>query len=425
LTGRATADGDEAHSRSARVVSIERLRADSPTTELIEAAASLSRRFGADPQFSRAGGGNSSAKSDDILYIKPSGVSLASITAESLMPLALAPLLDMVEDPAGATAPGSEAVMRIAMAARLRPEGDRRPSVECVFHALIPRRFVIHTHPTLVNALTCARDGAAVTLELFGDDAVWVPYVDPGLPLAREIARRRWDHATRTGAAAPDVMLLQNHGLIVAGDDPAAIVEQSSEVIEAVRRHLDGQPSTPEALPPPDPDVVERVAQVLGARFATEAAPLAVVFDGSPDAAWLAGTSEGHELVRGGPLLPDQIVYAGSWPLWLDADAADGARLEPRIATAISERAATTVEPPVIVVAARIGVFALGVGQRQAETAREIYLDATRVGRQALRLGGVRPLAPAERRFIEEWEAEAYRRGIGSPDGADRGSTVP
>lgn len=401
-------------------MSTRRLRADSPTTELLETAASLSRRFGADPQFSRAGGGNSSVKSDDVLYIKPSGVSLASITPESLMPLALVPLLELVEGPAGATAPGSEAVMRTAMAARLRPEGDRRPSVECVFHALIPRRFVIHTHPTLVNALTCAREGAAIALDLFGDEALWVPYVDPGLPLAREIASRRWDHATRTGAAAPDVTLLQNHGLIVAGDDPAAIVERSSEVVEAVRRHLDGRPSTPEALlPPSEPWVVERVARVLGARLATGPGPLSVAFDGSPDAAWLAGTPEGRALVRGGPLTPDQIVYAGSWPLWLDPDADDEARLDARVATAIGERAATNMEPPIIVVAASIGVFALGASQHQAETAREIYLDATRVGHAALRLGGVRPLAPIERHFIEVWEAEAYRRGIESQHGAD------
>ncbi|MDQ3938711.1 MAG: hypothetical protein M3253_08555, partial [Chloroflexota bacterium] len=43
-----------------------------------------------------------------------------------------------------------------------------------------------------------------------------------------------------------------------------------------------------------------------------------------------------------------------------------------------------------------------------------IYLDATRVGFGALRLGGVRALEPNERRFIEEWEAEAYRRSIDS-----------
>ena len=150
---------------------------------------------------------------------------------------------------------------------------------------------------------------------------------------------------------------------------------------------------------------------MLGARLAIGPAPLAVVFEGSPDAAWLTGTAEGRELVRGGPLTPDQIVYAGSWPLWLDVDLEDGARFERRVEAAINERAATTVEPPIIVVAAGIGVFALGAGRHQAETAREFSVDAIRVGREALRLGGVRPLAPVERRFIEEWEAEAYRRG--------------
>ena len=117
----------------------------SRSTDLLDAA-SLARLFGADRQFSRAGGGNVSAKSDDVLYIKPSGVSLASMSAESLMPLALAPLLGMVEGAAGTTPPGSEVVMRSAMAVWLRPEGDRRPSVECMFNALIPDRFVIHTH---------------------------------------------------------------------------------------------------------------------------------------------------------------------------------------------------------------------------------------------------------------------------------------
>ena len=93
--------------------------------------------------------------------------------------------------PTGEADAGSDPVMRVAMAARRRDEGTRRPSVECVFHALIPRRFVIHTHPTTVNALTCAHDGEALAHDLFGDQVLWIPYTDPGLPLAREIARRR------------------------------------------------------------------------------------------------------------------------------------------------------------------------------------------------------------------------------------------
>ena len=176
---------------------------DAAATEadLLATAARLSRRFGEDPEYARAGGGNSSAKDGSTLYIKPSGVSLASMTPETLMPLALAPLLALAEAGGDAEA-GSDPVMRVAMAARLRDEGDRRPSVECVFHALIPARYVIHTHPTTVNALTCARDGEAIARELFGDEVLWVPYTDPGLPLAREIARRRGDRAGDAAARA-------------------------------------------------------------------------------------------------------------------------------------------------------------------------------------------------------------------------------
>ncbi len=67
------------------------------TADLLEAAARITRRFGEDPEYSRAGGGNSSVKVGGTLYIKPSGVSLASITAASLMPLAIGPLLELAE----------------------------------------------------------------------------------------------------------------------------------------------------------------------------------------------------------------------------------------------------------------------------------------------------------------------------------------
>src|SRR5919106_1787643 len=209
-------------------------------TRQLEQVAELSRRFGLDPQFARAGGGNSSVKADGVLYIKPSGVSLGSLTSDALMPLDMQPLLALLNaDPAGSAA-GSEAVMQVAVGARLRPVGKRRPSVECLFHALIPRRFVLHTHPTIVNAACCARDGSRIAEQLFGDTALWVDYVDPGLPLARAIseARRRFEHGT--GRAAPDVVLLQNHGLIVAGDDARAVARASLQAVQTVRRHLDG-----------------------------------------------------------------------------------------------------------------------------------------------------------------------------------------
>ena len=110
--------------------------------------------------------------------------------------------------------------------------------------------------------------------------------------------------------------------------------------------------------------------------------------------------------------------------MWLDPPADGGLPDAAAIVAAADAHVAATGEDPIIVVAAGTGVFALGDDRRQADTARELYLDASRVGLGAVRLGGVRPLAPDERRFIEEWEAEAYRRGI-TPDLAAGSATGP
>jgi rhamnose utilization protein RhaD (predicted bifunctional aldolase and dehydrogenase) len=117
--------------------------------------------------------------------------------------------------------------------------------------------------------------------------------------------------------------------------------------------------------------------------------------------------------VDAGPLTPDQIVYAGSSPLWVDVDpAADGAVLDRVVSAAVAAHATTSRAGPAIVVVAGVGLFASGPTPRRAEAACEIYIDAARVGFGALALGGVRALAPAERAFIETWEAEVYRLSI-------------
>jgi rhamnulokinase len=405
-------------------VSVRETVAGSPApATLLDAAAALSRRFGEDPQYSRAGGGNSSVKDGDTLWIKPSGVSLASITPASLMPLAIAPLLELAAE--GRAEPGTEAVMRVAMAARLRAEGSRRPSVECVFHALIPRRFVIHTHPTIVNALTCARDGEAAAAELFADAVLWVPYVDPGLPLAREIARRRraWAARATTPSRArvepTEVTLLQSHGLIVAGDDPSAIAERSDALVETIRASLARSDlATADArgsVEPPDLALAGQVSGILATRLGAPDAPRTIASSTAPDAVRLASTAEGRRLVEGGPLTPDQIVYAGSWPLWVDLDpmsTTDGLTLHTAIEAALAARRTRTDEAPIIVVVERVGMFAAGRSRREADIALELYLDAVRVGFGASAFGGVRTLTPAERGYIEHWEAEAYRRGV-------------
>lgn len=393
--------------------------AGSPGAELIAEMVDLSRRFGADPAFVRAGGGNVSAKVDGVLSIKPSGVSLASLTEGALIDLAMAPLLALLDEPAevAGSSEGSAVVLRVASSAQLSPADGRRPSVELLFHALLPEPIVLHTHPTIINALTCAVRGLELAGQIFGESALWIPYTDPGLPLARAIRDARVAHGQRTGRPAPRTVLLQNHGLIVSGDSAAEIEARSHEVVGRIVDRLEDRPpfawgTVGRVAVTRATGIVEALRSRLGQTDDEDALARAVVFDDSPLALGLAGSQLGHRFARGGPLTPDQIVYSGSWPLIVEAPPTDEAAAVAALDSALAERRGRGLDEAVIILVAGIGLFAVGGTERQADTARTLYLDATAIACDAHRLGGVRSLAAAERQFIEHWEAEAYRLAV-------------
>jgi rhamnose utilization protein RhaD (predicted bifunctional aldolase and dehydrogenase)/NAD(P)-dependent dehydrogenase (short-subunit alcohol dehydrogenase family) len=394
-------------------------KAQSIASDLLNDVVALSHRFGEDSEYARGGGGNSSVKAGGILYIKPSGTSLIELTPESLIALDMRPLLELLDrSPGRPAAGGTDEVFEVAITARVGVPDDRRPSVECLFHALMPERFVLHTHPTTVNALTCARNGAEIAGRLFGPAVLWVPYTDPGLPLARAIRDARRAHEQRTSTPAPRTMLLQNHGLIVAGDSPAEIEETSARLVSAVKAYLAGLPVIDwGAVEGIEPDraglLVRTIGPALRALLATGDRLQVVTFDDSPLAVSLAGSPLGREFALGGPLTPDQIVYTGSFPLLLEspADATPDALVE-GLSSAIEARRASEAGPPIVVIVPGLGLFAAADSYAQADTARQVYLDAIGVSVEAHRLGGVRPLADRERQFIERWEAEAYRKRV-------------
>ena len=387
--------------------------------DLLRDVVALSHKLGQDPEFARGGGGNSSVKADGILYIKPSGTSLATLTPESLVALDMKPLLDLLEQsPERPVAGGTDEVFAVAVTARVGPADDRRPSVELLFHAILPQRYVLHTHPSTVNALTCAVHGAEIVERLFGPSAVWIPYIDPGLPLAREIRDAIVSHRQRTGTPAPNIFFLQNHGLIVAGDSTEEIEQASARLIASIQAHLAGLPAMDWGeVVQFEPEQARAALRVVGpalrALLSTGPRLKIVTFDDSPAAVSMAGSAVGRGFVVGGPLTPDQIVYDSAFPLIVElpADAPTDHMLD-ALTSAVAERRASEAEDPIIVVVPGLGLFAAGDSYAQADTAREVYLDAIGVCVEAHRMGGVHALADSERQFIEHWEAEAYRRRV-------------
>ena len=186
-----------------------------------------------------AGGGNTSFKDDATLTIKASGTALADSTAEGFVEMDRAALTGLLDRDLGADVTAREDRFKQAiMEARLHPERGQRPSVECTLHNLIPGRFVVHTHATVANMLTCCAGGEALARELFGDTILWVPYVDPGYTLARSLKEKLAAWQTKTGRRAPDAVLMASHGLIVCGDTPDEVRERTGRVLGKIEERL-------------------------------------------------------------------------------------------------------------------------------------------------------------------------------------------
>jgi rhamnose utilization protein RhaD (predicted bifunctional aldolase and dehydrogenase) len=210
---------------------------------LIELAA-MSRRL-ADPALDYVilGEGNTSAAADaETFYVKASGLSLRDIPETGFVRVCRAPILALL-DRASVT---DDEVRDGMQAARMDASSPARPSVETLFHGYLLTlpgiRFVGHTHPTPVNAVLCSRRAEEMIAgRLFPDEIVccgpapvWVPYVDPGQPLARAI-RERVEAYLQAHGGPPRVILMQNHGLIAIGRSTLEVESATAMCAKAAR----------------------------------------------------------------------------------------------------------------------------------------------------------------------------------------------
>lgn len=386
----------------------------------IEKLVALSRRYGADTEFVIAGGGNTSVKTGDVIHVKASGRSMAGIDETGFVALARGALRALLEregddDPVRREADFKEAVL----AARLEPEKEQRPSVECVLHNVIPEKFVVHSHSTWANMIACSTEAETTTRELFGDDVLLVPYVDPGYVLARTLASALDDYTARTGRASPTAVLMRNHGLIVAGDSPEEVVARTDSIVGTIRREVEetpgGEPfgATAAFDAPQAQRLIETIAPALRALLSTCAALKVVTFDDSPTVLSLAGARSGMALAEKGPLTPDQVVYCKALPLCFAAVGDETPeQLVEKLRGRIDEYKAARGFPPQVVLVERLGLLAAGDDFAAADITRLVYVDAIKITAGAEKLGGVSFLSERERDFIENWEVESYRRNV-------------
>ena len=264
-------------------------------TAALDIISSLSREFGT-PDYVKGGGGNTSVKTGDTLWIKPSGTTLAGLTPEAFVAVdrrALSVLYTMDVPPA---ADEREAKVKDAMTAAVCGGSRGRPSVETPLHDMLDFIYVVHTHPALVNGLTCARDGKHHAADLFSD-ALWVPYTDPGFTLSMTVRDRVAAYQKERGRQ-PSVILLENHGIFVGADTPEEVRTIYAAVMNTLQSvYLKAGVSTELAYttPEPLPGTVAELKRVLPDLLGPAASGVDVTCRFS---------------VAPAPLTPDHMVYA-------------------------------------------------------------------------------------------------------------------
>ncbi len=356
----------------------------------------ISRQYGRDEEYVVGGGGNSSFKDERHLFIKPSGTTLADLTEAGMVKMRR-DRLDAIWAREYPRDPGERErrVLEDLMAAREQGE-SRRPSVETLLHELVPGSCVVHTHPALVNGLTCSRLGRRIARELFPDDMLWIPVVDPGYVLAA--ACRHAIERVKSGGAFPRVIFLQNHGVFVSGNSVEEIRSLYDGIAEKLGARVKRRPDLADA-PYSDPARVDRMKSWLGERIGGD-----VRFLRNRDIIRLVSSRRAFTPLCSLSYTPDHIVYCGHEPLWIGAGQEVGQR-EISDATAVYMK--RNGHEPRIVAMEGLGVFARG------DTAGAMFIDALKVAVYAESFGGPSLMPRDKRDFIRHWEAERYRARVG------------
>lgn len=385
----------------------------------IEDLIAISRKFGQDSRFVIAGGGNTSYKDENRLWVKASGHALATITEDGFAVLDRALLNEMGEKAYNEdTAIREEQVKNDLSVACITK--DRRPSVETSLHNCMGFAFVVHLHPTLVNGLMCSVNAEAACKEIF-PDALYIEYTDPGYTLFKKVYDRIKAYKAEKGKE-PQVIFLQNHGIFVGGDTTAEIEGIYSEVLGKLEAKVAALPEGDTAVSETVTDVVPAIRQMLsrsGRGFKTLKVTKNALVDFFIDGCSVTSTGSATDCPgKSGfdkiakPFTPDIIVYCKSSYIFIEAESDEEIlkQAEEEIEAFVSGKGYT----PKVLLIKGIGLIAVGDSSRNAQIITDVFTDAMKIAFYAQSFGGEHPMERAWIDFIDNWEVENYRRKVAS-----------
>jgi rhamnose utilization protein RhaD (predicted bifunctional aldolase and dehydrogenase)/NAD(P)-dependent dehydrogenase (short-subunit alcohol dehydrogenase family) len=382
-----------------------------------------SRLLGRDTTLVLHGGGNTSVKvkernavgeEEEILYVKGSGWDLETIEAAGFAPVRMAPLLKLAKLEAL-----SDPQMVNELATQVTRAGAPAPSVETILHAILPHKFVDHTHADAVLAVTNTSEGEKRIREIYGDEVVIVPYVMPGFDLAKVCAQKFEAEAKPSTIG----MVLMNHGIFSFGASAEESYGRMIGLVDRAEKYLKQEKAWDLALPEQAQSSEKPIRLELAAlrRDVASAAGGPVVMSSHSDPkifAYARGQNL-REVTQRGPATPDHILRTKRLPLLgreVKAYAEEYRQYFARNATRAKE-AKTMLDPaPRVILDVELGLCCVGRSAKETGIVHDLYSHTIDVISRAEALGGYRALSEEELFEFEYWDLEqAKLRRAGKP----------
>ena len=381
-----------------------------------------SRLLGRDKSLVLHGGGNTSVKiaeknllgeEEALLYVKGSGWDLELIEAAGFSPVRLEHLLRLAKLPR-LSDPQMVNELRTHMTRASAPT----PSVEAILHAILPHKYVDHTHADAVITVTNTAKGLERIREIYDDSVVVIPYVMPGFDLARLCA----EEFTKQAGKNTIGMVLMNHGIFSFGETARQSYERMIGLVTRTENYLAKHNAwvIPAVAEKPSPGPLRReMAELRRALSATAGFPVIVAAHEDAASLAFARRPDIETISQQGPATPDHVIRTKRVPMvgrdvkaYVEAYKKYFNEYAPK-----TRESKTMLDPaPRVILDRDFGVATVGRSAKDAAIGHDIYAHTLEIIQRATALGGWQALPAKDIFDVEYWDLEqAKLKGGGKP----------
>jgi len=364
----------------------------------------ISWYYGRQKEFVLAGGGTTSYKTDEHLWVKAAGVDLESIADDEFA------MLDRKKlNEAGSKTYSSNIeqrklqVMRILEDANLTP--GLSPSVTAFIHNIINYSYVVELNPTLVNGVLCANDAEKVFETVFGAEAVFVSFMTPGDSLFKEVEQKILTFR-QTKGHDPKIILLQNRGIIVSSDSVDEVHATYDQVLSGINANIK------KPLPQEAANVSDLVTEIIPAIrmiASPEALKTVKIRNNALIDHFSVNRAVFNQVCK--PFTPDHIVYCKPKYIYLD-QVSDSTSVINQFQEAFKSFVADNGYLPKVVMIKGLGLLAIGDNSAETDTILDVFEDLLKIGWLSESFGGPHFLTEQQIMSVEEGVIKASQHKV-------------